>query len=198
MQKRITVSLLVIMGVVAFLAGAAFSGPSEEGKKPEMPQAPPPPPELKALDAFAGQWRSNFEFLPVMMGEPGSGTGMTKCEWVLDGWFVMSKFKGTSSYGPYEAIGMMTYDPMEKTYKSYHFSNHGESGVATMSHDPAAKTWTLVADAKDMAGKPAKHKTVMRFVSDEKMEWEWSQQSQGATDFTVMMKGTDERMPGGK
>ena len=71
MKKSVVVTMAAVICVTAFLAGRAVSGQGEEkAKMREMP-----PPQLKALDAFAGEWRGAYEHLPAMFGEPGTGTG---------------------------------------------------------------------------------------------------------------------------
>jgi hypothetical protein len=179
----------------AFCVGTVVSGQSQEPPEGTPPGPPPPPAEIKALSAFVGEWRSAYEFMPAFMGQAGTGTGHTTCEWVLDGWYVMSKFEGTSTMGGYEAIGMMTYNPARKTYRSFHFSDHGDSDVADMTYEPESKTWTMSSEGPDpMTGKVMKNRNVMRFISPDQLEWEWSGQREGESGFAVFMKGTDTRV----
>lgn len=194
MRSKYAIAALVVVTVTGFLAGAVFSGEGEEKGKAGPPQPPPPPAELKALDAFVGQWRSTYEFTPAMFGEAGKGTGVTNAEWVLNGRFVMSRFKGSSSLGDYEWIGMMTYDPMTRTYRSFEFGCYGECTVGTMTYDADTKAWTTVSDGFDMSGRPAKNKVTMHFIGKDKLEWSWFLKSEGETEFVQMMKGTDSRI----
>jgi hypothetical protein len=69
--------VLAAFGVAAFWAGTAMSGQGEETGKPAVPEAPPPPAQLENLEAFVGQWRGAYEFMPAMFGESGKGTGVT-------------------------------------------------------------------------------------------------------------------------
>lgn len=191
--KYLFVALLIV-GAVGFLTGTVFSGEGDDQEAAPPPQAPPPPPELKALEPFVGQWGSSFEFLPAMFGQPGEGTGRGTSEWVLDNRFVLSRGRASSSFGDHEWIGLMTYDPMMKAYRSFSFDSHGMCDIATMAYDASSGTWTTLADGYDMNGKPAQSQATMRFVSRDKMEWEWSIKPEGGTEFVVMMKGTDSRM----
>jgi hypothetical protein len=198
MTRKYAVAVLAAVAVTGFLAGTVFSVQAGDQEKGEVPQPPPPPKELKALEAFVGQWRSSFEFMPAMFPQGGQGTGVGSCEWVLDNRFVMSKGEATSSVGPFEWVWVGTYDPMMQSYRSFEFNSHGEVGIATMSYDANTKTWTSFSDGVDMTGKPAKNKGTMRFLGKDKMEWEWFQKPEGAADFAQMMKGTDVRVPHGK
>lgn len=198
MRSKYAIAALVVVTVSGFLAGAVFSGEGEEKGEARPPQPPPPPAELKALDAFVGQWRSTYEFMPTMFGEAGEGAGRGTCQWVLDHRFVMSKGEGTGSFGDYEWIGLMTYDPMMRTYRSFEFNNYGECTVGTMTYDADTRTWTAVSDGYDMSGRPAKNKVTMRFVGKDKLEWNWFLKSEGETEFIQMMKGADSRVTGEK
>ena len=183
--------------MATFGAGRVLSGEEQEAAPQEPPAAPRPPAEIKALDAFIGPWRSTYEFMPAMMGQAGTGTGTGtgSYNWMLNGWFVMSKFQGTSTMGDYEMIGMMTFDPSSKAYRAFHFSDHGECDEATMTYEPEARTWTMTSEGRDFeTGKPMKNRTVMRFVTPDRLEWERSGQREGETEFTAFMKGTDTRM----
>jgi hypothetical protein len=198
MRKIFVVALLAAIGVTAFWAGSAVSGQEEEAKKPQMPMMPPKPAELKALDVFVGDWKSEFEFLPAMMGSPGKGMGKFHCDWVLDGWFIMGKGMATSNLGPHESIWIATYNPKMQKYQSYSFESHGENTVTPMTYDPATQTWMTVSQGTDMkSGKPAEDKMTMKFTSKDTLEWEWLQKVEGAEEYTLMMKGTDTRVTPG-
>ena len=181
MNRKVMLTALVVLGVTALWAGVAVSGQEEEKQAAPsaMPLMPPPPPQLRALNDFIGQWKGTYEFLPAMMGQPGQGTGVSDYEWVLDGRFVMIKMKGTGSFGDYEMITMMTYDVTARTYRSYGFDNMGMVDIADGAYDAGAKTWTFTSDSMDMMGKPAKSKYVTRLAGPDKMEWQWSQKSEG-------------------
>lgn len=195
MKNMFAITIVVALGLTAFVAGTALSGEGQE-KKVEMPEMPVPPPQLKALDGFVGEWRSAYEHLPAMFGQPGMGTGKFNSEWVLDGWFLMGKGTSTSSFGTHKMVWMATYDPKMQAYRSFSFDNYGMSTVATMTYQPETKTWTETSDGIDFkSGKPAKNRSTMRFVSEKKLEWEWHQKVEGETEFTMMMKGTDTRVP---
>lgn len=196
MKNTFVVVAAVVLGVTAFLAGTAISSQGVEEKKVGPPMAmPPPPPQLKALDAFVGDWRGEYEHLPAMFGEATPGTGRGKTEWVLDGRFVMGEGTGTSSYGTHKAIWLMTYDPKMQSYRSFSFDNFGTCEIATATHDPKDRTWTFLSDGYHFAsGEPCKYKYTMRFVSDDKMEWHWYAKAEGETDFELLMRGTDTRV----
>ena|GEM_PF-6539134 len=197
MKNTFLVAAAAALGVTALLAVTAISGEGEVKKKTGPPMAPPPPPlQLKALDVFVGEWRGEYEHLPSMFGEAATGTGQGKTEWVLDGRFVRGEGTGTSSYGTHRCIWFMTYDPMMQSYRSFSFDNFGTCDVGTMTHDPKTRTWTSLSDGFDFTtGKPGKNKCTMRFVSSDKMEWHWYMKVEGETDFKLLMRGTDTRLP---
>ena len=79
MKNKIVVITGFAVGVTAFLAGTALSGEGEKDKQAKMPEPPPPPAELKALNAFVGQWRGTYEHLPAMFGEAATGIFSVIC-----------------------------------------------------------------------------------------------------------------------
>jgi hypothetical protein len=195
MKNMLAITIVVAFGLTAFVAGTAVSGEGQEEKKVQMPQMPAPPPQLKALDAFVGEWRGVYEHLPAMMGQPGTGTGKFQSEWVLDGWYLMGKGVSTGTFGAHEMVWLATYDPKMQAYRSFSFDNHGNTTIAEMAYQPASRTWIETSEGIDFkTGKPAKNKSTMRFVGKDKLEWEWLQKVEGATEFTLMMKGTDTRV----
>ena len=203
MRKSLVVVMAAAICVTVLLGGGAVWGQLEEKQEPKepkkvkMPEIPAPPVQLKALNAFVGDWRSAYEHLPAMFGEPGTGTGEFHCEWVLDNWFVMGKGSSTGSFGTHKSMWMVTYDPKMQTYRSFAFDNYGTCSTATMTHDPETNTWLQTSDGVDFkSGKPAEIKSMMRFVGKDKLEWEWRQKAEGETEFTLMMKGVDTRVPG--
>ena len=146
---------------------------------------------------FVGDWQSAYEHLPAMFGEAGAGAGEFHCEWVLDNRFLMGRGSSTGSFGPYESIWMATYDPIMQAYRSFHFDNFGMCNIATLTYQPEAKTWIETSEGIDfMSGKPAENKSTMRFVSKDRLEWEWHQKVEGETEFKPMMKGSDTRVSG--
>jgi len=203
MKRKGLFALLALVAVVGFMTGQVLSGeedPKAEGGPPggaEM-QPPTPPAQMKAFEPFVGEWTSTCEFLPAMFGTPGAGKGTESSKWVLDGWCMMSHGTGTSDFGPHEWYGMATFDLKDNQFKWYMFDSHGTVEVATGEYDSHANSWTLMSDAMDMTGKPAKSKSVLKFVGKDKYEWEWSLKPEGAADFTLWMKGTNTRVGTGK
>ena len=196
MKNKSVVVLTVVLGVMAFVAGTAISGEGVEEKQAGQDMAPPPPPaQLKALEAFVGEWRGEYEHLPAMFGESAMGTGRGKTDWVLDGWFVKSEGIGTSSFGTHKSIWLATYDPKTRSYRSFSFDNFGTVDIGTLTHDPKTGTWTALSDGVDIkTGQPNENKFTMHFVNNDKMEWQWFAKGQGETEYTMLMKGTDTRV----
>ena len=197
MKNAFVVAAALALGMTAFLAGTATSGEGQEEKQasPPMPP-PPPPPQLRALDGFVGEWRGEYEHLPAMFGQATTGTGKGKTEWVLDGRFVKGEGTGTSSYGTHKSIWLMTYDPMMQSYRFFSFDNFGTCDIATVTQDPKTRTWTSLSDGFDFnSGRPGKNKVTMQFTSNDRMEWHWYMKAEGTTEFKLLMKGTDTRVP---
>src|SRR5207244_805764 len=86
---------------------------------------PPLPAELKVLERYVGAWEGTSTIKPgPWTPQEVQGKGSAVFKWALGGRFL--QIDATSSDG--QALGMMTYDPARKEFRSWQFhSAHGAS-----------------------------------------------------------------------
>jgi hypothetical protein len=165
-------------------------------------QKPDLAPELAQLNRFAGEWAGRAEMIEpsyeVMQASMPEGEEMPKYfmgaesnEWTLGGrclrtmgWHDM----GEGQRANYE--GMMTWDPKDKVYKAWWFGDWGDRMTSTMTLDKDGKTFHMKAEGVDGHGKKTKGEGTMTFLSDDTMEWTWSET--GAMG-RMKIKGTSKR-----
>jgi len=108
---------------------------------------PSPAPELAKLERMVGNWDGTWEMLspkPEEGAEPMSGTSTGKFSWTMGGMFLMGA--GVVDIGEGKMMNYVeywTWDPQAKKYRSWFFSDWGESGESTFS---------LSADGNSMKG----------------------------------------------
>src|SRR5579884_3401646 len=127
-------------------------------------QAPPPGPEVKKLDYFAGDWKSDADMKPdPMMPNGGKVTGTDHFEWMKGGYFLVghTDFKMSNQSGA--EMSVLGYDPKEKvyTYNAFNSMGQNESSKGTVNGD----TWTWTGDADMGGGQVMKGRFTMKIVS---------------------------------
>lgn len=117
-------------------------------------QNPPPlqpGPELKKLDYFAGNWKSDGEMKPGPFGPGGKISGTDHNEWMKGGFFLLSHSTNISAMGSETSLGIFGYDNDKKVYTFDEFNSSGESVHATGTVD--GDTWTWTSEDKNGKGR---------------------------------------------
>ena len=87
MLKRLSAALVISLLVAAFAAAQT------------QPQMPKPGPEVKKLDYFAGNWKTEGDMKPGPMGPGGKFSATEHNEWMDGGFFLLSHSDENSSMG---------------------------------------------------------------------------------------------------
>src|SRR5579863_13428 len=106
----------MIFAFCTFLAATALA-------QMEMPR---PGPELKKLDALAGNWTLDGDMKPGPMGPGGKMTETQKCEWMDGAFFLVCHAEFKSSMGDGTGISVLGYSNDEKAYTYREFNSYGE------------------------------------------------------------------------
>lgn len=125
------------------------------GNMQDLSGPPPRPAELEKLDAWVGNWTGTGELtMYTPEGEQKmTTTGTEKASWVCDNRFLMSTYEWSmGEEGKYTGYSFMTYDPDEKEYQSWSFSNFGSAGHGEMKWDEAAGLWRMEGREKKPDG----------------------------------------------
>lgn len=147
----------VVSGVVAVFIGTV-------GTALVVAQATPPNqpgPEHKRMERMVGQWSYQGEAKESPLGPAGKISGSETCEWFQGGFAVICRSKGTGPKGSVTGMGVMSYDPMQKTYTYYAVSSLGDN-MFVRGH-VKGNVWTF-EDSMDIGGKPM---TVRATVTEE-------------------------------
>lgn len=164
----------ITLAVCTILAASALSQ--------EMPK---PGPELKKLDAFAGNWTLDGDMKPGAMGPGGKMTETQKCEWMDGAFFLVCHADFKSSMGDGTGLSVMGYSNETKAYTYREFNSWGEFDDSRGSLDD--DTWTWTSDEK-MGGATMKGRFTMKMTSATSYNFTFEMSPDG-TKWTTVMDG---------
>ena|SRR5215467_996905 len=151
----------------------------------QMPM-PKPGPELKKLDYFIGNWKSDGEMKPGPFG-PGGKMAMTeKVSWMDGNFFaVINSNYDAGTMGKGTGVAYMGYNTEDKvyTYDEYNSQGEAEHSKGTVEGD----TWTWTSDDK-MNGMAFKSRFTMKILSPTAYTFKF-EMSQDGTTWNTMMEG---------
>jgi|CXWL01.1.fsa_nt_gi hypothetical protein len=126
-------------------------------------------PELAVLDRFAGPWNVSEAHYNSRGDVVGSAKGIEEGAWVLDRRSLRRTYTSGEEGNLFRAIGMMTWDAVEKHYEGAWFDNASTSGPTALTGvwDEASRTMTFTLISTGTDGKPLQHKVIDRFLDDE-------------------------------
>ena len=111
--------------LVTLLTGAMLCVPAFAQKKvdkkvsvPPSMQAPKPAPEMKELTYLVGTWTTDEKFEATPFGPAGTATGTNTVRLGPGGFTVIMEQRSKGSLGVFSGHGVMTWDPVEKVYKT--------------------------------------------------------------------------------
>ena len=154
-------------------------------------EAPKPAPELKKLDYFAGNWKTEGEMKPGPMGPGGKMSGTDAWAWMEGSFFLVnhSKFEG-AGMGAGSATAYMGYDTDKKVYTYDEFNSVGEAihSMGTLEGD----TWTWLGDTK-MGPQMTKGRFTMVILSPTSYTFKFEVSQDGST-WNLVMDGKATKM----
>lgn len=126
-------------------------------------QAPSGPgPEHDGLKRLAGEWTATIK------GEGGDSKGVQVARMECGGLWLSVDFKSDFGGVPFQGRGLDGYDPVSKKHVSVWVDSMSTKPmVFEGTMDKARKTLTMHADGVGMDGKPAKFKSVTRYLDDD-------------------------------
>lgn len=190
--------------VIALLACSFVSCATQELALNAAPMVDPAP-ELKALERFVGDWSGTSQ---VVSGDPaafGHGAmtqngesdapaifqGGAKTRWVLGGMFVRTESWLDVGDRKVTYVDFKTWDATARKYRSWYFSDMGESGESWMTLDADGSTFHVTASGTAADGTVSTGSGSITFAgSGDAMDWTWSEDGAGGT---LSLKGRNER-----
>ena len=174
MLKRVSAALLFSLLCAAFAAAQT------------QPQTPPKPgPEVKKLDYFAGNWKSEGDMKPSQFGPGGKFSATEKNEWMPGEFFLLSNADENTPMGNGKGLAIFGYDTNEKvyTYQAYNSMGEAEHAKGTLSGD----TWTWTNEEK-MQGKVMRGRYVVKTLSPTSYTFKFEMAPEGG-DWATVMEG---------
>ena len=170
----------------------------------EPPKKPTPGAELMKLSRLLGSWSGTAEMVSPSPEEmkatmpedaeemPSSFAGAGKAEWTLGGMFLTSE--GWHEMGEGERMNYVeywTWNPKAKKYRTWYFSDWGESGQGWAWFDAAdGDIMRFKSTGIDAQGVTKRGKGMMTFTDDDTYDWCWSESGPGGK---MKFKGTAKR-----
>lgn len=157
------------------------------------------PSELDALNAFSGEWTGTSTMKMGGSDEAITGSGTSSVKWDLDNMVLVEK--GTYTMGEGEdketmsMMGIWTWDPKVKKYRSYWFDSMGGVGVGTSTYDASTKTWNMKAKGfNPMTGGNTVGEGTMTFTGPDAMTFTWNEWSSAWKTQKIMeISGSSRR-----
>lgn len=159
------------------LCGCQAGGPADMGGPPKKPAVPA---EMAKLNGLIGDWQGEFSMMPAGVTDPAQAmkmTSKTKIEPVLDGMFLRETMEGDmGEMGKMSGVSMYSYDPHQKEYRTFWFSNWGEAVEGDMEHDEKSGEWRMSWKGHSPTGQPVIGEAVMKLTDSNTLTWsmtEW-------------------------
>lgn len=124
---KILVGATLLASVAAILF--ARNSAAQEGKPPSLPL-----PEMQRLSKlFVGRWEYTETYPKTPLNANGEvNTGVYTSELGPGGNSIINRFHSKGPVGEFEGVIVMTWDPKEKAYKEYFFSDTSPAAVIEM------------------------------------------------------------------
>lgn len=162
----------------AFLISAAVAAQTPE-------KMSKPGPEQKRIGYFVGTWKSDTDVKPNPFTTGGRIAMTDNCEWFPGGFHVVCNSSGTGPQGPMKGIGIIGYNPEEKTYTYYGIDNRGMGSLSKGSIQ--GNTWDWHGEDK-MGGKLIKSRYTIVENSPTAYTFKWETSEDGRS-WTTAMEG---------
>ena len=161
------IKLVLLIAIVATVPGHAAEETSKEytglrtatGVKVDFA-------ELIPLDLFVGPWRVVENHFNARGEIIATVKGSEEITWVLDRRAIRRIYTTSTDTSVFRAIGMLTWNAVEKLYHGVWFDNRAKTGPVTMKAEwfPESNTMEFAVETRGEDGTPMRYKVVERFV----------------------------------
>ena len=139
----------------------AFALVSLVGIADAQHEFPKPGPEHEKLKIMSGSWESTIKMVDPESGKTHESTGSMEGKVELDGFFLISKFKGSIGPLPYQGRSITGYDPHKKKYVGVWVDSMGPGVYQTVGEwDKAGKVYEEKMEGPGPDGKPMHFRSV--------------------------------------
>lgn len=166
---------------VLLTSGLLISAMAVQAQEKKM-EAPKPGPEVKKLDYFVGNWKSEGEVKQNPFMPAGKMTSTSKCEWFPGGFHVVCHEEGKGPTGAMHGLGILAYNMEDKAYTYSGIDNSGFSAMAKGNVD--GNTWTYTSEDK-MGGK-VYHGRYSMVTSPDSYTFKYESSEDGSNWMTII------------
>jgi hypothetical protein len=172
MLKRFLAALVISLLVAACAAAQT-----------QLQTPPKPSPEVKKLDYFIGNWKSEGDIKPGPFGPGGKFSATEQNEWMPGGFFLLSHADESTPMGNGKGLAIFGYDTNDKvyTYQAYNSMGEAEHATGTLAGD----TWTWTNEEK-MEGKLMRGRYTVKTLSPASYTFKFEMAPEGGEWATVM------------
>ena len=170
------------VAAIAAVTIALSTIPSARAQQQEQPPALQPTEQHRLLQKDVGTWDAEITLFPPEEGaEPMKSKGTEKCELLMGGMWLVSRFEGEMAGMEFAGAGTFGYDPVEKKYVgTWADSMSPHLMIIKGDYDADTKTMTSTGEGRDPAtGDMYLAKLVSRYLND------------GTRTFEMHMRGPD-------
>lgn len=150
MKKFVLMAFAIFLGVGAFAAdqkAMTQMDPKKEAMMKAWMQYATPGDEHKALAKLAGKWKYTSKMWETADAKPEESSGTSTMKMILGGRYLQQDFSGKAMGQPFQGMGFIGYNNLEKKYQSIWLDNMGTSPMnGTGSMDANTKTLTESGD----------------------------------------------------
>lgn len=193
---RGTVTLVVLVGAVALLAGqpaaAQQPGKEEQAAMRAMMEAYAEYGAVgaphKGLARRVGTWKVQARFWMAPGAPPEVSEGKTEASLIMGGRYVMEEFEMSTPDGPFHGLGIVGYDNIKKRYQSIWIDSMS-TGVMTAegTGDQEARAVDYTGQEPDpVAGAYKPYRSIERQLDDNTRRLETFENGPDGKEFKVM------------
>jgi hypothetical protein len=164
---RLVVSALVV-GLLSFVAGRAFTDEDADKEMAEWMKLGAPGDEHKLLSTLAGEW--SVEGKHWMGAEPTEFKATSKMSTLFDGRYLREDFSGEFGGMPFQGVAHLGFDNATKEYVGTWIDSMS-TAIATMAgtYDASSKSFTWHMTIVGPGGKEHKSRMEMKLLSDKQI-----------------------------
>ena len=183
---------LVTAACLLALALPALAQPPDAAAQEAMMKAMMPGENHKVLGKFVGDWTFTNKMWMAPDQPPVESGGTMHAEWILDGRYVHSVYKGNMMGMPFEGHGTDGYDNVGKKYVSSWIDNMGTGIMMSTGSCDANNVCTQSGDMLDpMSGQNMTMRSVTSWLSDTSFKMEmYAKDASGSETKMMEMVGT--------
>jgi hypothetical protein len=155
MKYRQLIGCVCLVVVTAAITSQVVSqdqkGQMPQGEMPEWMKYSLPGEHHKAMEPMLGKWEYTSKIWMDPAQPPMESPGTIEYKSILDGRYIVGKYRGTMMGEPFEGTDIMGYDNFRGEYVTIWLDNHSTAPMITRGQfDPATKKITMMGKADDM------------------------------------------------